>query len=84
MKYVVAAIGRGYAFRIAYNLDDISQVRQGRAEDICGSAANAILEGNDPNDMLLRIYFKDGNQATFYWDMIEVYTEDDNNDVYCI
>ena len=80
MKYVVEEIGRGFEFKVSYNLDAIREVRHGWAKDICGSAGNAVLEGYDPYDQVLRIYFKDGAQATFDYDMIDVYTEDDNND----
>lgn len=78
MKYVVEEIGRGYEFKVSYNLDAIREVRHGQAHVICGSASNAILEGFDPTDMVLCVYFKDGDQATFDYDMIDVYTEDDN------
>lgn len=80
MKYVVEEIGRGYEFRVAYNLDAIRRVEHGCAKDVCRSADTAILEGYDPMDMVLRIYFKDGGQATFDYDMIDVYTEEDAND----
>lgn len=75
MKYVVEEIGLGYEFRVAYNLDAIREVRNGWAKDICGSASNAMMEGYDPYDKVFRIYFKDGDQATFDFDMIDVYTE---------
>lgn len=77
MKYVVEEIGRGYEFRVAYNLDAIREVRHGWAKNIFGSASTALMEGYDPMDQVLRIYFKDGEQATFDYDMIDVYTEDD-------
>lgn len=75
MRLVIRSINRGYAFRITYNVDSIDHIVSGPAEVVCGSRSRAKDEGENPDADLMRIYFKDGENATFDVDTIAMFFE---------
>ena len=76
MKLVIRSINRGYSFRISYELSTIDHVVSGPAAVVCGSRSRAIDEGENPDADIMRIYFNDGNQATFDTDTIAMFFEE--------
>ena len=78
MKLVVSERNRGYSFEIRYDCDDIDHVDRDRAFRICGGYSKAIYEGFNPDHEIFRIYFNNGEQATFDLDMVDINFERDD------